>query len=58
MAIRTGRTWAEHFFNNRPELCTDFELISSVVFSHPPMGYVGLTTDEANTKYGAENVKV
>ncbi len=36
----------------------DYTTIPTVVFSHPAIGTVGLTEDEAITQYGQDNVKV
>jgi glutathione reductase (NADPH) len=36
----------------------DYENIPTVIFSHPPIGTVGLTEPEAKERYGAEAVKV
>lgn len=58
VAIKTGRTLVERLFNNRPDLKMDFDLIPTVVFSHPPMGMVGLTEREAKEKYGEDNIAV
>lgn len=33
-------------------------MIPSVVFSHPPCGVVGMTEDEARSKYGSDQVKI
>jgi glutathione reductase (NADPH) len=35
-----------------------YENVPTVVFSHPPIGTIGLTETEAVAKYGEENVKV
>ena len=35
-----------------------YENVPTVVFSHPPIGTVGLTEREAVSKYGAENVTI
>jgi len=35
----------------------DYDLIPTVIFSHPPFGTVGLSQEEAIQKYGEENVK-
>jgi len=37
---------------------TDFNIIPTVVFSHPPLATVGLLEDQALTKYGKENINV
>jgi len=43
VAIRAGRMLSERLFNNKPDLKMDYENIPTVVFSHPPIGTVGLT---------------
>ncbi|EFA80802.1 glutathione reductase [Heterostelium album PN500] len=58
VAIAAGRRLAERLFNKQEGLKFDYENIPSVVFSHPPIGTVGLTEKEAIAKYGKENVKV
>ncbi|MFT5547191.1 glutathione-disulfide reductase, partial [Rheinheimera aquimaris] len=59
VAVKAGRLLAERLFN--PELADahmDYSLIPTVVFSHPPIGTIGLTEHEARQKYGDEAVKV
>lgn len=56
-AIAAGRRLADRLFNNMPDRHLDYEGIPSVVFSHPPVGTVGLTEGEARERYG-ESVKV
>ncbi|OCH85214.1 glutathione reductase [Obba rivulosa] len=36
----------------------DYTSIATVVFSHPPIGTVGLTEPEARKKFGDENIKI
>ena len=36
----------------------DYDLIPTVVFSHPTIGTVGLTEEQAREEYGDDNVKV
>uniref|UniRef100_A0A0A9WCU9 glutathione-disulfide reductase n=1 Tax=Lygus hesperus TaxID=30085 RepID=A0A0A9WCU9_LYGHE len=36
----------------------DYTTIPTVVFSHPPIGMVGLTEQQAVEKYGKENIRV
>eukprot|EP00033_Pygsuia_biforma_P001411 GCRY01001595.1.p1 GENE.GCRY01001595.1~~GCRY01001595.1.p1 ORF type:complete len:472 (+),score=101.83 GCRY01001595.1:162-1577(+) len=57
VAIAAGRRLAERLFNNKPEEKLVYENIATAVFTHPPIGTVGLTEDEAVSKYGSENVK-
>ncbi|WP_166836606.1 glutathione-disulfide reductase [Rheinheimera pleomorphica] len=59
VAIKAGRMLAERLFNpGMPDAHMDYSLIPTVVFSHPPIGTIGLTEDEAAAAYGAGNVKV
>ncbi|WP_075262615.1 FAD-dependent oxidoreductase, partial [Escherichia coli] len=58
VAIKAGRLLAERLFNNKPTAKMDYTTIPTVVFSHPAIGTVGLTEDEAITQYGQDNVKV
>lgn len=59
VAVKAGRLLAERLFNkNMPDAHMDYALIPTVVFSHPPIGTIGLTEAEAIEKYGAANVKV
>ncbi|EMA4782619.1 MULTISPECIES: glutathione-disulfide reductase [Providencia] len=57
VAVAAGRRLSERLFNNKPDEHLDYSNIPTVVFSHPPIGTVGLTEPEAVEKYGAENVK-
>jgi glutathione reductase (NADPH) len=52
VAIAAGRRLADRLFNNQPERKLDYELIPTVVFSHPPIGTIGLTEDEARKQHG------
>ncbi|MBY0339711.1 MAG: glutathione-disulfide reductase [Rhodocyclaceae bacterium] len=58
VAVAAGRRLSERLFNNKPEEHLDYENVPSVVFSHPPIGTVGLSEPQAREKYGDENVKV
>ena len=58
VAVAAGRRLSERLFNNKPNEHLDYNLVPSVVFSHPPIGTVGLTEPQAIEQYGAENVKV
>ncbi|XP_064224903.1 glutathione reductase, mitochondrial [Aotus nancymaae] len=58
VAIAAGRKLAHRLFENKEDSKLDYSNIPTVVFSHPPIGTVGLTEDEAIHKYGKENVKI
>ncbi|MGQ7380470.1 glutathione-disulfide reductase [Streptococcus suis] len=58
VAIKAGRLLAERLFNNKATAKMDYTNIPTVVFSHPAIGTVGLTEEEAIAQYGQEQVKV
>lgn len=58
VAIKAGRIVAERVFNNRPNLKMDFSNIPSVIFSHPPLGSVGLSEEKAIERHGKENISI
>ncbi len=58
VAIAAGRRLADRVFGGQAEACLDYENIPSVVFSHPPLGTVGMTEDAARERYGEHDVKV
>jgi len=58
VAIAAGRRLAHRLFNNETGLCLDYSNIPSVVFSHPPIGTIGLTEKEAVEQHGKEQVTI
>ena len=58
VAVKAGRQLSERLFNNKPEAKMDYNLVPTVVFSHPPIGTIGLTEPQAIAQYGEENIKV
>ncbi|MDG6896095.1 glutathione-disulfide reductase [Volucribacter amazonae] len=58
VAVAAGRRLSERLFNNKPNEHLDYNLVPTVVFSHPPIGTIGLTEPEAIAQYGEDNVKV
>lgn len=58
MAIAAGRRLADRLFGNRPAARADYDMVPTVVFSHPTIGTCGLTEPRAIELYGAENIKV
>ena len=58
VAIAAGRRLADRLFGGQPDACLDYADIPSVIFSHPPIGTVGLSEQQAVEQYGKENIKV
>lgn len=58
VAVAAGRRLAERLFNNKPDEHLDYSNIATVVFSHPPVGTVGLSEPQARQKYGEQQIKI
>ncbi|KMV28971.1 glutathione reductase [Photobacterium swingsii] len=58
VAVKAGRQLSERLFNGKTNAKMDYKLVPTVVFSHPPIGTIGLTEPEAIAEYGEDNVKV
>lgn len=58
VAVAAGRRLSERLFNNKPNEHLDYSNVPTVVFSHPPIGTVGLTEPQAREQYGDDQVKV
>ncbi|WAR28770.1 GSHR-like protein [Mya arenaria] len=58
VAIAAGRRLAHRLFDNKKDLKLDYNNIPTVVFSHPPIGTIGMTQAEAEKEYGADKIKV
>ncbi|NXC26274.1 GSHR protein, partial [Campylorhamphus procurvoides] len=58
VAIAAGRKLAHRLFEGKQDSRLDYSNIPTVVFSHPPIGTVGLTEEEAVAAHGRENVKI
>ena len=57
VAIAAGRRLADRLYGGMEGRHLDYETIPTVIFSHPTIGTVGLTEDEAREQYG-DDVKV
>ncbi|MEM8817366.1 MAG: glutathione-disulfide reductase [Pseudomonadota bacterium] len=57
VAIAAGRRLADRLYGGMQGRHLDYNTIPTVIFSHPPMGTVGLTEPEARQRYG-DSVKV
>jgi glutathione reductase (NADPH) len=53
VAIAAGRRLADRLFGGQPDRHLSYENIPTVVFSHPPIGTVGLSEDEAREAHGS-----
>ena len=58
VAIAAGRRLADRLFGGEPLARIAYEEIPTVVFSHPPIGTIGLTEPQAREQYGDEAVQV
>ncbi len=56
VAIAAGRRLSDRLFNNMDNRYLEYKNIPTVVFSHPPIGTIGLTEAEANNIF--DKVKV
>jgi glutathione reductase (NADPH) len=52
VAIAAARRLADRLYNHQTDRHLDYQNIPTVVFSHPPIGTVGLTEEEARTQHG------
>ena len=57
VAIGAGRRLADRLFGGKADRHMDYNTIPTVVFSHPPIGTVGLTEGQARDLHG-DSVKV
>ncbi|SBV31788.1 Glutathione reductase [uncultured Sphingopyxis sp.] len=55
VAIREGQAFADSFYGEKPTV-VDYSNVPSAVFSHPPIGAVGMTEAEARNKLGSIRV--
>lgn len=58
VAVAAGRRLSERLFNNKPDEHLNYENVPTVVFSHPPIGTVGLTEPQARARHGDQQVKI
>lgn len=57
VAVAAGRKLADRLFDNQTEARFEYDLIPTVMFSHPPIATVGMTEGEARDKFG-DDVRV
>ena len=58
VAIAAGRKLADRLYGGQPDARLEYENIPTVVFTHPPMGTVGMTEHEAVEAHGEAEVRV
>lgn len=58
VAIAAGRRLADRVFGGMAERHLRYDVIPSVVFSHPPIGTVGLSEQAARERYPNEPIKI
>ena len=58
VAIAAGRRLADRLFGGMKDRKLVYENIATVLFTHPPIGTIGLTEDAAVKAYGASELKV
>ena len=52
VAIAAGRRLADRLYGGMTDRYLDYSLIPTVIFSHPTIGTIGMTEDEARKEYG------
>eukprot|EP00434_Breviolum_minutum_P018320 symbB.v1.2.016164.t1/scaffold1225.1/size130771/9 len=58
VAIAAGRRLGDRLFLGEDRARIAYEMIATVVFSHPPIGCIGLTEPQAKAEFGEENIRV
>ncbi|KAL4173027.1 hypothetical protein KRP22_008184 [Phytophthora ramorum] len=58
VAIAAGRRLSDRLFGSMKDAKVSYENIPTVVFSHPPIGTIGLTEEQARRQYGDDKTKV
>ena len=54
VAIAAARRLSDRLFGGMKDRCLDYDDVPTVVFSHPPIGTVGLTEEEARLRWGGD----
>ena len=57
VAIAAGRRLADRLYDNQTDRHLNYDLVPTIVFSHPPIGTVGLTEGQARETHG-DSVKI
>jgi glutathione reductase (NADPH) len=57
VAIAAGRRLADRVFGGQADRKLSYDVVPTVIFSHPPIGTIGLSEHAAKTRYGAAEVR-
>ncbi|KAK7483158.1 hypothetical protein BaRGS_00025562 [Batillaria attramentaria] len=58
VAIAAGRKLAHRLFDGKKDWKLDYSNIPTVIFSHPPVGTVGISQEEAEKLHGKDKIKI
>ena len=58
VAIRAGRILSERLFNGKTNLKMHYNNVATVIFSHPPIGSIGINENDAKKIHGETNIVV
>ena len=58
VAIAAGRRLADRLFGGEPKARLEYASIATVIFSHPPIGTIGLTELAARAEFGDDAITV
>jgi glutathione reductase (NADPH) len=54
VAIAAGRRLADRLYGDMPDRRLEYRWIPTVIFSHPPLGTIGMTEEDARREFGSE----
>jgi glutathione reductase (NADPH) len=57
VAIAAGRRLADRVFDGQAGRKLSYDVVPTVIFSHPPIGTIGLSEQAAKTRYGAAEIR-
>lgn len=58
VAVAAGRRLSERLFNGKRDEKLDYTKVPTVIFSHPAIGSVGMTEEEAIEAFGKDDIKI
>lgn len=58
VAIAAGRQLSERLFNDKQNAKVDYDNIPTVIFTHPPIGTVGMTEEQVYDLYPEDSIKI